>query len=216
LWRCSSLSMVSWMKHNLDQSPTYKFAATAENPSTASVVGVVVTTEVFSNIFGTGYLTFTETYTSISTSITPTPSCYTGIGACGSQPASPTPKSTTSGSNPIIETHSATDMSTASLTIAISTTTIVSASTVTITLSSKSISWCYWGASAIMTPCSDLLATVTSNAVTTGTIATQKSAAYSMGKNNVFRPILTAVKNLFSFGFGSRINGRSCCHSTSP
>ncbi|PMD21833.1 hypothetical protein NA56DRAFT_645090, partial [Hyaloscypha hepaticicola] len=107
-------------------------------------------------------------------------------------------------------------MSTASLTIAISTTTTVSASTITVTISSKSISWCYWGADAIVTPCSDLLAKLTNTPAATGTIVTQKSAADSMGTNNVFKPMLTAVKNLFSFGFSSRSNVRSCCHSTTP
>jgi hypothetical protein len=115
LWRWYSLSIVSWIHITLIKAPAYKFAAAAKNASTASVVDVVVTTtEVFSNIYGAGSLTFTETYTSISTSIVPTPGCYTGIGACGSQLPSPTPESTTSGGNPVIKTLSATDMSTAS------------------------------------------------------------------------------------------------------
>jgi hypothetical protein len=36
--------------------------------------------------------------------------------------------------------------------------------------------------------------------------AAQKSSADSMSTNNLFKPFLTAVKNLFSFGFGSRSN----------
>jgi hypothetical protein len=182
-------------------APTYKFSATAKD----------TTTEVFSNRFGGGSLTFTETYTLVSvvSTPTPTPSCYVGLGACGSHTVSLKSTSTSSNSNQVTETIWATNISTASISVPVTSTTTLPASTLTITVSAaKSSGYCYWGQNAVLTPCSNI---VQATSAADGTAsATQKSAARSIGTNNVFKPILAGFKKIFSHGFGSRSNVPIC------
>jgi hypothetical protein len=152
---------------------------------------VITTTEVFGNLFGSGSLTYTATFTMSSV----------GLTSYGSHSTDPTSFDT---ENLSIETIWATNTSTASVTIPVTTTRIQPASTVTITVSSvgsktTATGLCYWGQEAILTPCTDLV--LATAAVTT---AAQKSAAISVSKNNIFKPVVKAFKNIFSLGSGSR------------
>jgi hypothetical protein len=203
---------VGGQESKFDQPPYLQFAAAAEDTTTAKNIGIVTTTtEIFSNRFGGGSLTFTETYTllSVVSTPTPTPSCYVGLGACGSHPAPPTSTSTPSNGNQVTETIWATNISTASISVPVTSTTTLPASTLTITVSAaKSSGYCYWGQNAVLTPCNNI---VQATSATDGTAsAAQKSAARSIGANNVFKPILAGFKKVFSHGFGSRSNAPIC------
>jgi len=160
-------------------------AAVAASSAKASD-SVITTTEVFGNLFGPGSLTYTETFTMSSVGLTP----Y----------GSHSPDSASSNTEHVsIETIWATNTSTASVTIPVTTTRIQPASTITITVSSvesksTATGLCYWGQEAILTPCTDLvLATATAS-------TTQKSAAISLSENNAFKPIVKLFKYIVSFG----------------
>jgi hypothetical protein len=168
--------------------------------NTLKLTDVVVTsTEIFSNLFGSGSLTYTETFT-FSSAPQFLSSYGTASGTCDSHSMGSTSSYTERLS---IETDWATNTTTASITIPVTTTSILPVSTLTITISavntkSTATGLCYWGEEAILTPCTDLVA------ATAGVSTTQKSAAISRGGHNIFQPVVKSFKNIFSFSFRLR------------
>lgn len=184
--------LAAFIEHAVD-----KILAVAADTIKPSDV-VMTTTEVFSNLFGSGSLTYTETFTFPSAPHTPF-DYGSACGVCNSRSIS----STSSTEQPSIETVWATNTSIASVTIPVTTTSILPVSTLTITVSavntkSTATGLCYWGEEAILTPCTDLVV------ATAAASTTQKSAAISMGSYNIFQPVVKGLKSICPFSSGFR------------